>query len=78
MHLLRPGARPLRRAIDNMAPAVAVKWENLAELPAEDRKPSARPAAGGAARRIYYAGDKVMVERSTAPSRARRSSSTTR
>jgi len=49
--------------IDNMAPAVAVKWDNLQELPAHDvaqrsNEPPDAPPAG-----IYYAGDKVMVER---------------
>jgi len=50
--------------IDNMAPAVAVKWENLEELPPDDVEvrssdPPEAPPAG-----IYYAGDKVLVERS--------------
>lgn len=50
--------------VDNMAPAVAVKWENLEELPFHDvavrsNEPPEAPPAG-----IYYAGDKVMVERS--------------
>jgi len=50
--------------IDNMAPAVAVRWENVAELPANDvairsNDPPEAPPAG-----LYYAGDKVLVERS--------------
>jgi len=54
--------------IDNMAPAVAVKWDNLEELPADDmpirsNDPAEAPPAGSSDA-PYYAGDKVMVERS--------------
>jgi len=50
--------------IDGMAPDVAVKWENVEELPEDDiappdDEPPEAPPAG-----VHYVGDRVLVERS--------------
>ena len=50
--------------IDGMCPDVAVKWENLQELPSDDEappddEPPEAPPAG-----VHYVGDRVLVERS--------------
>jgi len=50
--------------IDGMAPDVAVKWENVEELPEGDEappddEPPEAPPAG-----VHYVGDRVLIERS--------------
>ena len=50
--------------IDGMCPDVAVKWENVQELPEDDEEPVDHEPPEAPPAGVHYVGDRVLIERS--------------